>query len=124
MSLQAFDLHHYPRLRTLFEPLGYNTVVDSVIDGNTPAWVADDMAGWVRSFWASDADFAARGLGFCLANDAAIGSWCVSVFVSGGDYEIGVATAPPYQGRCFATPTATAFVKHCTQNRLTPHWPR
>lgn len=231
----------YAPLRTLFEPLRYNTVVDSVIDGNTPAWViaddaerptaalmwlrqdamlvagtpddhafnaalhsllttevipdarargipylslhypdrdweppieaeilrglgavkarrrtyrrgqllgnwqrrvpagwqmrrvdeallasdlahADQMAGWVRSFWATDADFAARGLGFCLANDAAVGSWCVSVFVSAPDYEIGVATAPEYQRHGFATLTATAFVEHCLKSHLTPRW--
>lgn len=231
----------YPRVRALFEPLRYNTVVDSVIDGNTPAWVvaadaerpttalmwprqdamlvagrpdahdfnaalhtlltsevvpdarargipylslhypdrawkrpieaeilpglgatrvrrrtyrrgqlrgnwqrgmppnwemrrvdemlltssltyADQMAGWVRSFWVSDADFAARGLGFCLANDEAVASWCVSVFVSAPDFELGVATAPEYQGHGFATLTATAFVEHCIKNRLTPRW--
>lgn len=83
---------------------------------------ADQMAGWIRSFWASDADFAARGLGFCLASDTAIASWCVSVFVSGDDYEIGVATAAEYQRHGFATLAATAFVEFCIKNRWTPHW--
>lgn len=35
----------FPALRQLFEPLRFNLVVDSIIDGHTPAWVyADRMA--------------------------------------------------------------------------------
>ncbi len=35
----------YERVRELFASLRYNLVVDSVLDGNTPAWVfADDAA--------------------------------------------------------------------------------
>ncbi|MBN1488158.1 MAG: GNAT family N-acetyltransferase [Anaerolineae bacterium] len=43
MTVQLKE-QNYERVRPVFEGLRYNLVVDSVIDGNTPAWVFADNA--------------------------------------------------------------------------------
>jgi RimJ/RimL family protein N-acetyltransferase len=83
---------------------------------------ARDVAGWVRSFWASYRDFVERGFGFCLVEGATIASWCLSVFASGTQVELGLTTVPDYRGRGYATLTAAACVEHCVEHGLTPHW--
>jgi len=80
------------------------------------------VVGWVRSFWRSDRDFAQTGFGFCLLQGDAVVSWCLSVFVSGKDFELGIATAPEHRGRGYATLMAAACVGHCVEKGLTPHW--
>lgn len=80
------------------------------------------VADWVRSFWSSISDFTDTGFGFGLLQDDVVVSWCFSVYVSGEDYELGVATVPAHQGRGFATLTAAACVEHCVTHGLTPHW--
>lgn len=82
----------------------------------------EQVVGWVRSFWRSNHDFEKTGFGFCLVHGATIVSWCLSVYVSGKNYELGLATAPAYRRRGCATLTAAACVEHCTANNLTPHW--
>lgn len=42
MSLTRLDEASYPLVRPLFEELRYNLVVDSILEGHTPAWVATD----------------------------------------------------------------------------------
>ena len=83
---------------------------------------ARDVAGWVRSFWDSYRDFVERGFGFCLVEGGTIASWCLSVFASGMHFELGLATAPDYRGRGYATLTAAACAEHCVEHGLTPHW--
>lgn len=229
----------YPALRQLFEPLRYNLVVDSIIDGHTPAWVYADrlsepglalmwnrqdallLAGevddpatmraveqiitdeilpdaqnrhipelafhvspalrpatrsivnalkakeagrltfrfagpklalrsllppggqvepitpqllragfdyasavdlWVRSFWHSYDDFLVTGFGHCLLLERAIVSWCLTVYASGAEVELGVATVPVHQRRGYATLVAAACVEQAYDRRLTPHW--
>ena len=82
----------------------------------------EHVAGWVRSFWRSDADFVKIGFGFCLLQGDVIAGWCLSVFVSGGNFELGLATMPEYRGRGYATLVAAASVAHCVEHDFTPHW--
>jgi len=71
---------------------------------------ARDVAGWVRSFWASYRDFVETSFGFCLVERA--------------------PEPPPgrglgageRRGRGYATLTAAACVEHCVEHGLTPHW--
>ena len=44
------------------------------------------------------------------------------MYVSGTDYELGVATVPQHRRGGLATLAASACVDHCDENGLTPHW--
>ena len=57
----------------------------------------EQVIGWVQSFWRSNQDFASKGFGYCLIKEDAIVSWCLSVYMSGMDYELGIATIPEYR---------------------------
>ena len=82
----------------------------------------DQVVGWVDSFWRSHAAFAATGFGFGALAGEAVAGWCLTVFVSGRDYELGLATAPAYRNQGLATVTAAASVEHCLSLGGTPHW--
>ncbi len=82
----------------------------------------DQVVGWVDSFWRSHAAFAQTGFGFCALRDRAVAGWCLTVFVSGQDYELGLATAPPYRNQGLATVTAAASIEQCLAQGGTPHW--
>jgi RimJ/RimL family protein N-acetyltransferase len=62
------------------------------------------------------------GLGFCLLKGGEIVSWCLSVYASGAQIELGLATDPDHRGRGYATLTAAACLEYCTGNGLEPHW--
>ncbi|MBN1955157.1 MAG: GNAT family N-acetyltransferase [Anaerolineae bacterium] len=49
--MQALDRDRYERVRPLFTGLRYNLVVDSILDGHTPAWVYADDAEAPRTAW-------------------------------------------------------------------------
>jgi len=81
-----------------------------------------DMCGWIDSFWHSRDDFLDKGVGYCLMEGDTIVSWCVSVYVGAQNYELGLATVPPYRNRGFATLTSAACVEYCVERRIVPHW--
>lgn len=81
------------------------------------------VAGWVASFWPDERAFVERGFGYCLLQGAdTIVSWCLTVYKSDDQYELGVATAPSYRRRGFATVAAAACVDHARAHDLTLHW--
>ena len=82
----------------------------------------DQLTGWVNSFWRSDRDFVENGFGFCLLHSGALASWCLSVYVHGADFELGLATHPDYRRRGYAALVAAASVEHCQSRGFTPHW--
>ena len=82
----------------------------------------DQVVGWVDSFWRSHAAFAETGFGFCALRGQAVASWCLSVFASGRDYELGLATMPAHRNQGLATVTAAVSVEHCLSLGGTPHW--
>lgn len=96
--------------------------IDETLLGSDDLGNLDQVVGWVRSFWRSDQDFVRTGFGYCLVKEKTIASWCLSVFVSNTDYELGVATAPEYRRQGLATLAAAACVDYCEKNDLTPHW--
>lgn len=81
-----------------------------------------DLLGWIKSFWSSKEDFLQHGLGFYALKENTIGSWCLSVFTAGSDYELGVATAPKFRGMGLATAVSANCVQQCISDGLTPHW--
>lgn len=82
----------------------------------------DSVVGWVRSFWASIRDFTETGFGYCLLVNRSIASWCLTVYASGMQYELGLATVPDYRARGFATLAAAACLDYCVEWDLAPHW--
>jgi RimJ/RimL family protein N-acetyltransferase len=83
---------------------------------------ADQVAGWVRSFWHSDEDFLRLGFGYCLLVGDVVASWCLTVFASGQEREMGVATVQSYRRRGLAAIVASATLEHCLSTGYTPHW--
>jgi RimJ/RimL family protein N-acetyltransferase len=82
----------------------------------------EQVVGWVDSFWHSHADFVQHSFGYCLLEGDAIASWCLGVFVSGQQVELGLATVPESRGQGYATAVAARCVAHCAEEGLTPHW--
>jgi RimJ/RimL family protein N-acetyltransferase len=104
-------------------PSGFEMVrMGQELLGNAPLENIQEVVGWVRSFWRSIPDFIETGFGFCLLHGGTIVSWCLSVYVSGEHYELGLATTQPYRNQGFATLVAAACVEHCVGHRFTPHW--
>jgi GNAT superfamily N-acetyltransferase len=83
---------------------------------------ADDVIAEIESCWASLADFRRSGFGLIAHDARAIVCWCTAEFVSDGKCGIGIETIPAYRGRGFATLTASAFLEHCAERAMTPHW--
>ena len=96
--------------------------IDEVLLESDELENVDHVVGWVRSFWRSNQNFVNTGFGYCLVKAETIVSWCLSVYVSGRDYELGVATVPEHRRQGLATLTAAACVGYCDENGLTPHW--
>ena len=82
----------------------------------------DQVLGWILSFWHSTRDFTSTGFGFCLIQGEAILSWCLSVFASENEFELGLATDAAYRNQGLATLTASACIDHCISHQLTPLW--
>jgi GNAT superfamily N-acetyltransferase len=82
----------------------------------------EQVTGWVDSFWHSHADFVQHSFGYCLLEGQAVVSWCLGVFVSGQQVELGLATVPQARGQGYATAVAARCVAHCAEQGLMPHW--
>ena len=104
-------------------PPGYEMVrLDEAFLKNSALHNIGEVVGWVRSFWHSIRDFTRTGFGFGVLHGESIISWCLSVYASGDNFELGLATAPDHRNQGFATLTAAACVEHCLLNSLVPHW--
>jgi RimJ/RimL family protein N-acetyltransferase len=82
----------------------------------------DHVVGWVHSFWHSIGDFDETGFGFCVVEGGAIVSWCLTVYASGSDVELGLATVPEHRNRGYATLAAAGCVEHGIERGFTLHW--
>ena len=82
----------------------------------------DSLRGWVFSFWPTPGDLVRSGLGRCLVQGEEILSWCLTVYASGRERELGVATVPAHRGLGLATLTAAACIEACLERGFRPHW--
>jgi GNAT superfamily N-acetyltransferase len=80
------------------------------------------MISWVRSFWSSDAAFLGTGFGYAVLHGSTLASWCLTVYASDRQFELGLATVPGHRNRGLATLAAAVCVEHCFDRELTPHW--
>jgi RimJ/RimL family protein N-acetyltransferase len=81
-----------------------------------------DVTAEIESGWHSVADFRRTGFGFAAHDDETIVCWCTAEYVSDGQCGVGIETVEAYRGRGFATLTASAFVEHCVERGVIPHW--
>jgi RimJ/RimL family protein N-acetyltransferase len=77
----------------------------------------------ILKFWESIDMFLRVGLGYCVLKDTEIIGSCISVFVSGKEFEIGINTySSEHRGKGLATAMAREFILECLKNQKTPHW--
>ena len=104
-------------------PAGFRiSIIDDRLTARDALANADDVVAEIESCWASLSDFRRAGFGFIAHNDRAIVCWCTAEFVSDGKCGMGIETIPAYQRQGFATLTASAFLEHCAERTMTPHW--
>jgi len=104
-------------------PAGFRiSVIDDGLTMRDTLANAVDVIAEIESCWQSLSDFRRSGFGFIAHDDRAIVCWCTAEFVSDGKCGIGIETIPAYQGQGFATLTASAFLEHCAERAMTPHW--
>lgn len=80
------------------------------------------VVGWIHSFWHTVEDFKETGFGFSLVRNEAVTSWCLTVYAAGRDVELGLATAPRYRDRGYATLTAAACAELGVARGFKLHW--
>jgi hypothetical protein len=77
----------------------------------------------ILKFWESLDKFFQTGLGYCVTKGNVVIGSCISVFVSGKEYEIGINTYnTEHRGKGLATLMAREFIFECIENEWNPHW--
>lgn len=77
----------------------------------------------VLKFWETIDTFLEKGIGTAVINEGKIIGTCLSVFVSGTDFEIGINTyQTEHRGKGLATAMANRFIQICIERGGTPYW--
>jgi hypothetical protein len=77
----------------------------------------------ILKFWESLEKFYQTGLGYCVMKDNVVIGTCISVFVSGREYEIGINTyGTEHRGKGLASLMAREFIGECLHSGVNPHW--
>lgn len=104
-------------------PAGFRiSAIDQHVDELRRLTHFTDVAAEITSCWNSMDDFRRQGFGFVTHDAETIVCWCTAECVSETRCGIGVETVEAHRGQGFATLTATAFVEHCVDRKLTPYW--
>lgn len=112
--------HDRARLAAFIDALpdGYRLVRVTAENVERFAALDSSLTGSFRDL----AHYVARGIGFAVEHDGAIVAGCSS-FARGGDIvEIEIDTAREHRRRGLALATGAAFVLHCLEHGLEPHW--
>ncbi|WP_236345726.1 GNAT family N-acetyltransferase [Paenibacillus plantiphilus] len=81
------------------------------------------MTKEILKFWESIEQFMSMGIGYCVMKGHEVVGTCLSVFVSGDDYEIGINTYnTEHRGKGLATAMAMHFITACLHRGGVPHW--
>jgi RimJ/RimL family protein N-acetyltransferase len=83
---------------------------------------AAEVVAEIEFMWPSLDAFRRDGFGFAAHDGSTVAGWCTAEYVSPGRCGIGIETVAAFQRRGIATATARAFLTHCTNIGLTPHW--
>jgi GNAT superfamily N-acetyltransferase len=114
----SFEVIRFGRLKAAPIPAGMTL---RPIDADRIA-DSDPLAAEIDLLWTSREAFLADGGGFCLVQDGAVVSACLTAFAAGQEREISIHTHPAYRGRGLASVTGAAFIADCVQRGLTPVW--
>ncbi|WP_139993124.1 GNAT family N-acetyltransferase [Paenibacillus paridis] len=91
----------------------------SVIERDT----AQVLTREIGNFWGTLDKFFAKGIGYAILQQNKVIGSCISVFVGGSDYEIGIHTYDDkHRGQGLATAMAVALVQNCVGRGGVPHW--
>lgn len=74
------------------------------------------------SLWQSAEAFMEKGFGYCALLDDEFASVCSSFYVGGGYVELDVLTIANHRLKGLATRACAAFIEHCLERDLVPHW--
>ena len=84
---------------------------------------SNNIESEILKFWKSQESFLTNGIGYCVLKDQDVIGTCISAFVSGNEYEIGINTyQTEHRGKGLATLMATSFIEECIAVGGTPHW--
>ena len=76
----------------------------------------------IHHFWANLDSFLGVGIGFCASQDSALASVCLTGFTTDGVHVIDIETLEPNRRCGIGYHVAYAFLTHCIENGLKPHW--
>lgn len=118
-----FNREKFNALKSGYKPLpdGYTIKkIDAEVMSNDPDEVIFDVLG---EFWYSVDDFFRQGFGYCVMKGDRIISACLSCCVNEKDHEMSVETYDEEEmNKGLATLVCTAYLEHCIENEITPHW--
>ncbi|MFS0558965.1 GNAT family N-acetyltransferase [Brevibacillus sp. 179-C9.3 HS] len=118
-----FNAAQFQARKESYRPLPEGYVlkkIDASVIENDPD---DILIEVVEEFYHSVDDFLQRGVGYCVCKGNTIVSACLSCCVNGRDHEISVETYEEEDmNKGFATLACAAYLEHCMENGLTPHW--
>ncbi|MED4732256.1 GNAT family N-acetyltransferase [Aneurinibacillus migulanus] len=118
-----FNREKFNALKSSYKPLpdGYTIKkINAEVMSNDPDEVIFDVLG---EFWYSVDDFFRQGFGYCVMKGDRIISACLSCCVNEKDHEMSVETYDEEEmNKGLATLVCTAYLEHCIENEITPHW--
>lgn len=102
---------------------GYTiAALDSKLLKNDDLNGIDSVRSRILSRWETLQSFDSTGFGYCIMNQGQITSWCLTIYASGRQYELGVETSTEYRNQGLGTVAAAACLAHCDAHGYTPHW--
>ncbi len=96
--------------------------LDRTFFSNTPCEGISYIQEKIHHFWANLDSFLGAGIGFCAAQDSALASICLTGFTTDGVHVIDIETLKPYRRCGIGFHVAHAFLTHCIESGLEPHW--
>ncbi|OMC83306.1 GNAT family N-acetyltransferase [Viridibacillus sp. FSL H8-0123] len=77
---------------------------------------------YYKEYWGSVSNFIEKGFGYCILHKGRVVSECTSIFSSLQFSEMDIETHEDYRGQGLAAINAKAFINHCLENNIMPHW--
>ncbi|MFD2443610.1 GNAT family N-acetyltransferase [Bacillus sp. CGMCC 1.16607] len=107
--------------KSIFQPSDYSIrLIDHRVIENDNEKVIEKE---ILKFWESFDHFFQTGFGYCVTKGNEVIGSCISVFVTGNEYEIGINTySTEHRGKGLATLMAREFICNCLEKGGIPHW--
>ncbi len=76
----------------------------------------------IQLFWPDLDSFLSSGIGFCATQDSALAAVCMTGFNIDQVHMPDIETLEPYRRHGLGYQVGHAFITHCLENGLEPHW--